>query len=171
MGCQPLLQEDLSDPGIEPGSVALQADSLLLILVEAMSKYETNVPRVLPQGASKEHLAMARTLETFGPTLDLLRLRAPHWILEVMINILSSSYKGDFNLNMIPFNLGFPGGAGGQKPACQCRRHMRCGFDPWVKKIPWRSAWQPIPVFLPGESHGQRSLVDTIHRLQRVRHD
>ena len=32
-------------------------------------------------------------------------------------------------------------------------------FDPWVRKIPWRRAWQPTPVFLPGESHGQRSLV------------
>jgi len=34
---------------------------------------------------------------------------------------------------------------------------MRCEFDPWVRKIPWRRAWQPTPV-LPGESHGQRSL-------------
>ena len=33
------------------------------------------------------------------------------------------------------------------------------GFDPWVGKIPWRRKWQPTPVFLPGESHGQRSLV------------
>ena len=32
------------------------------------------------------------------------------------------------------------------------------GFDPWVRKILWRRAWQPTPVFLPGESHGQRSL-------------
>ena len=31
--------------------------------------------------------------------------------------------------------------------------------DIWVGKIPWRTAWQPTPVFLPGESHGQRSLV------------
>ena len=31
---------------------------------------------------------------------------------------------------------------------------MRCRFDPWVRKIPWRRAWQPTPVFLPGESHG-----------------
>ena len=37
----------------------------------------------------------------------------------------------------------------------QCRRPR---FDPWVGKIPWRRAWQPTPVFLPGESHGQRSL-------------
>ena len=34
----------------------------------------------------------------------------------------------------------------------------RCRFSPWVGKIPWRRAWQPTPVFLPGESHGQRSL-------------
>ena len=33
------------------------------------------------------------------------------------------------------------------------------GFSPWVRKIPWRRAWQPTPVFLPRESHGQRSLV------------
>jgi len=35
----------------------------------------------------------------------------------------------------------------------------RLGFNPWVGKIPWRRAWQPTPVFLHGESHGQRSLV------------
>ena len=55
---------------------------------------------------------------------------------------------------------GFPGGASGKEPACQCRRlkRYRYGFDPWVGKIPWRRAWQPTPVFLSGESHGQRSL-------------
>jgi len=37
-------------------------------------------------------------------------------------------------------------------------RHRRHGFDPWVVKIPWRRAWQPTLVFLPEESHGQRSL-------------
>ena len=42
-----------------------------------------------------------------------------------------------------------------QKIRLQCRR---CGFNPWVRKIPWRRKWQPTPVFLPGESHGQRSL-------------
>ena len=36
---------------------------------------------------------------------------------------------------------------------------MICAFDPWVRKIPWRRKWQPSPVFLPGKSHGQRSLV------------
>ena len=52
----------------------------------------------------------------------------------------------------------FPGGASGKEPACQCRRHKRNRCDPWVRTIPWRRAWQPAPVFLPGKSHGQRSL-------------
>ena len=46
-----------------------------------------------------------------------------------------------------------------KEPACQCRRCKRCGFNSWVGKIPWRRAGQPTPLFLPGESHGQRSLV------------
>ena len=55
--------------------------------------------------------------------------------------------------------LGFPSGTSGKEPTCQCRKHKRHGFYPWVRKIPWRRAWQPSPVFLPGESHGQRNLV------------
>ena len=44
------------------------------------------------------------------------------------------------------------GGASGKEPACQCRRLKRCRFDPRVRKIPWRRAWQPTPVFLPRKS-------------------
>ena len=40
--------------------------------------------------------------------------------------------------------------------AGECRRR---GFDPWLGNIPGRRMWQPTPVFSPGESHGQRSLV------------
>ena len=42
----------------------------------------------------------------------------------------------------------------GKKSACQCR----CGFHPWVGKIPWRREWQPTPILLPEKSHGQKSL-------------
>ena len=48
-------------------------------------------------------------------------------------------------------------------------RGMRLRFDPWVRKSPWRRAWQPIPVFLPGESHGQRSLAGYIYRVTKSR--
>ena len=52
----------------------------------------------------------------------------------------------------------FPDGASGKEPACQYRRRKWRGFDRCVGKIPWRKVRQPTPVFLPGESHGQRSL-------------
>ena len=47
-----------------------------------------------------------------------------------------------------PVFLGFPGVSDGKKSSCT----VGDGFDPWVGKIPWRRAWQPTPVFLPGES-------------------
>ena len=46
---------------------------------------------------------------------------------------------------------GFPGGTSGKETTCQRRRQNWQGFDPWVRKIPWRRAWQPTPVLLPGE--------------------
>ena len=54
--------------------------------------------------------------------------------------------------------LSFPGGTCGKEFICQCRRNNRCEFYPQVGKIPWRRAWQPTPVFLPGKCHGQRNL-------------
>ena len=52
-----------------------------------------------------------------------------------------------------------------------CLPSRKPGFIPWVGKIPWRRAWQPTPVFLPGESYGQGSLVGYRPWSQRVRHD
>ena len=49
-------------------------------------------------------------------------------------------------------NMGFPSGS----DSLHCRRP---GFDPWVRKLPWRREWPPTPVLVRGESHGQRSLV------------
>ena len=54
--------------------------------------------------------------------------------------------------------LGLPRWHHGKGPTLPCRRLKRCGFDPWVR-IPWSRKWQSTPVFLPGESHRQRSLV------------
>ena len=53
--------------------------------------------------------------------------------------------------------MGFPGGSEGKASACNAGEP---GFNPWVRKIPWRRKWQPTPVLLPGKSHGQKSLVD-----------
>ena len=62
------------------------------------------------------------------------------------------------NGTCLPLVKTSPDGASGKEPACQCRRLKRLQFNPWVGKIPWRRDWQATPVFLPGESHGHRSL-------------
>ena len=58
----------------------------------------------------------------------------------------------------MPTSWGFPNGTSGKESACQCRRHKRFRFDPWARNIPWRRKWQVTPVFLPGNSQGQRRL-------------
>ena len=48
--------------------------------------------------------------------------------------------------------------ASGKETNCQCRRCTRCRFSPWVGRMPWGRKRQPTLVFLPGKSHGQKSL-------------
>ena len=60
------------------------------------------------------------------------------------------------NRLFVVFSEGLPRWLIGKDYICQCRRSR---FDPWVRKIHWRKTWQPTPVFLSGECHGQRSLV------------
>ena len=66
-------------------------------------------------------------------------------------------FSGYMPSSRIAGSYGLPWWVSGKKKKIQLssRRH---GFDPWVKKIPWRRKWKPTPVFLPGKSHGQRSL-------------
>ena len=52
--------------------------------------------------------------------------------------------------------LGLPMWLSAKEYACQCRRFE---FDPWVGKASWRRQWQPTPAFLPGEPHGEGSLM------------
>ena len=59
---------------------------------------------------------------------------------------------------MLERSVRLPRWFNGKEAACQCRRHKRCGFNPWVGKIPYKGKWQPTPVFLSGKSHGWRSL-------------
>ena len=68
------------------------------------------------------------------------------------------------------FSRGFTGDTHGKEATCQCRRCKKGAFDPWVGKIPWTRAWQSTPIFLPGESHGQRSLAG-YRPWVRVRHN
>ena len=78
----------------------------------------------------------------------------PHWEL----GVLPTGLPGKSLLYpLLELKKGFPGGTSGKEPACQCSRaEMRVpSLD---REDPWRRAWQPTPVFLSGEFHGQRSL-------------
>ena len=92
---------------------------------------------------------------------------------EICLNITSSAQPSQtifFVFHWSIVYLGFLGGVNGKELVCKCR-HKRHGFDPWVRKIPWRTAWQPSPVFLPAESHGQKSLAGYSPKRCRVRCD
>ena len=76
----------------------------------------------------------------------------------MLFSVLFYGFKNVSFIQKYTLMQWFPRWHSSKESACQCRRHKRCGFDPWVRKIPWRRKWQPTTVFLPGESYGQRSL-------------
>ena len=82
--------------------------------------------------------------------------------------ILLSSYSLYMRIFIVEFLLQL---FSGKESTCKCRSRRRLRFDPWVGKIPWRRAWQPTPVFLPGEPHGQRSLAGYCSSRHKVGYD
>ena len=79
-------------------------------------------------------------------------------ILWGLISYLFYTYQCIY-ISIAMFQFIFQDGASGKGSACQCRSWRRHRFYSWVEKILWRSKYQPTPVFLPGKSHGPRSLV------------
>ena len=69
----------------------------------------------------------------------------------------------------IPHYKGFQSDADGRELADQRRRHKRFRFSSWVQKIPWRRAWQPTPLFLPGESPWTEEPGRLVHRVAKSR--
>ena len=76
----------------------------------------------------------------------------------ILENWLAVSIQAEHRslLWLLWLHYGFSWWQSGKEHTCQCRR---CGFNPWVREIPWRRKWQPTPVILPGRSHAQRILV------------
>ena len=77
-------------------------------------------------------------------------------LLEVRSCVFCFLFFPSLSFNWNPVDLGLSWQLSGKESACQYRR---CRLDPLVRKIPWRRKRQPTPVFLPGESREQRSLV------------
>ena len=59
-----------------------------------------------------------------------------------------------------PYQMSFTGGSVGTESAHSAGDARDAGLIPGLGRFPWRKAWQPTPVSLPGESHGERSLAD-----------
>ena len=88
-------------------------------------------------------------------TLDCIRISFDLFCSWVCVNIIL--WSSDLIYPTVMAYMSFPVGSGGEESACNAGDTPR--FDPWVWKITWRREWLPTPVFLPGESHGQRCLV------------
>ena len=84
--------------------------------------------------------------------------RTIQWIVLVLENICVYKHIYTHIYIYTCTSMGFPSGTSSKESTCQCRRHKIPGFDPWVRKIPWKRAWKSTPGFLPRTSHVQRSL-------------
>ena len=90
---------------------------------------------------------------------SVLRIREPkYWsficqVLRFIMNNMDTSAFRTYSLIGLEECIWFPRRLSGRESTCQCRRHKRCRFDPLVGKIPWRSKWQPTPVFLQRVGH------------------
>ena len=131
------------------------------------TKDQTRVPcisrRILNHWTTREVPACGPLLDIFPWSLFTSHLEGNEGLIQrgrKLENLLQDrDRENGHGLLCSMHTTGFRGGASGKEPVCHCRTHKRCGFDPCVGKIPWRRAWQSTPVFLPGESHGQKSLV------------
>ena len=98
------------------------------------------------------------TFSTLSSWKGILPFLPSPWDIDLIIGIGASS--SDLEIEAVYWEWwGIPWGASGKEPTCQCWKHKRCSFFPWVGRISWRRVQQPTPVFLPWESRGQRGLV------------
>ena len=137
----------------------LQSSSDILSHISKNSKYaycssRPCLPAYLPPAGLSDH---------FSPIMnclahqDLITLALAGFHLGPFTpTVVSAGRVIPLQLSMSLWVLGFPSGSDSKCLCLQCRRP---GFDPRVRKIPWRSKWQPTPVLLPGKFHGWRSLV------------
>ena len=108
---------------------------------------------------------------------------AAKWILSSLIRTMGNIWTGLYALTghqqlhwpreaaqwQDIMRCGLPRWLSGKDSTCQCKRHKRCGFDPWVRKIPWRRNWQPTPVLLPGNPRDRGAWWATAHGVEKSR--
>ena len=99
------------------------------------------------------------------------------WTLSAFCFVFSLHLIFEYNKHLVyeVCTRGFPGGTSGQEPACQCRRYKGLRLDPWVGKIAWRKAWQPLKYFClenPTDRGAWQAIVcrvtESLTRLKRL---
>ena len=121
---------DLPNPGTEPRSPTLQADSSL------------------SEPPGKPFLCIKTSKNLLQK-----KVKYQHVKSSILVSTYRKSYLGPEQTVLLPR------WHSGKEATYQRRLCKRLWFDLWVWKIPWRRKWQPAPVFLPRDLHGQRSLV------------
>ena len=128
-----------------PGLISFRMDWLNLLAVQVTLKsllqHHSSKASILRHSAFFI-VQLSHPYMTTGKIIALTRRTFVDKVMSLLFNMLS--------------RLDFPGGSDGKAFCLQCRRP---GFNPCFRKIPWRRNWQPTPVFLPGKSHGWKSLV------------
>ena len=81
-----------------------------------------------------------------------------NWIYQTQAYMNLTANCSEF-YSLACFSYGHPRQCSSKEFACQCRRHTRCRFLPWVWKVSWSRKWQSIPVFWSGKLYAQSSLV------------
>ena len=79
------------------------------------------------------------------------------------VDLVSKPKRGDSLFSAL--RMGFPGGASGKEPASQCRKGKRCGFDPWLRKLPWRQHDNPLQYSCLENPMGRGAWWATAHKL------
>ena len=119
-----------------PGLISFRMDWLDLLVVQG------NLKSLLQHHSSKASILWRSAFFT-------VQLSHPYMTTGKTIALTRRTFVG--KVMSLLFNRG-------KELASHCGRQKRHRFDPWVRKTPWRRAWKPTSVFLPGESHGQRNL-------------
>ena len=86
--------------------------------------------------------------------------------MQCLVFLLLCSYYSKDIYRYVLIVLGFPGGSDGKESACNAGD---LGLNPGLGRSPWRREWPPTPVFLPGDSHGQRSLAGSMESQRQAR--
>ena len=151
----------LGTSGINCGEyyTAMSRNSVIFVVLESFSEYqlkwETKVKNTLHSTGAQSVVSRAEAVASASPG-NLSEMRKH---LGALLNLLNQKLWGQDPIICVLTSpqvmKELPWWLSGKEFAWQCRK---CGFNPWVRKIPWGRNWLPTPVFLPGESHGQRCL-------------